>query len=106
MLTLSLMGHTFEVPCQPEEKEKLIDAATMLEEKLEMVAGLRGESKVLMVALNMCYDYLQLKSETTQYCENLDEQLAQRMNEMLETNNSEKNKKSPGGGKLPKEDTE
>ena len=76
------MGHTFEVPCQADEKEKLIDAATMLEEKLEQVSGLKGESKVLMVALNMCYDYLKLKSSTVQYCENLDEQLAQRMNEM------------------------
>lgn len=79
------MGHTFEVPCQPEEKEQLIDAATMLEEKLEQVGGLKGESKVLMVALNMCYDYLNLKSDTVQYCENLDEQLAKRMDELQDS---------------------
>ena len=81
MLTLSIMGHTFDVPCQPEEKERLIDAATMLEEKLEQVSGLKGESKALVVALNMCYDYLKLKDDTVQYCENLDKQLAKRMDE-------------------------
>lgn len=86
MLTLSLMNHTFEVPCKPEEKERLIDAATMLEEKLERVSRLKGESKVLMVALNMCYDYLNLKDDTTQYCEKIDHELAQRMNEIIEKN--------------------
>lgn len=87
MLTLSIMGRTFEVPCQPEEKETLIDAATMLEEKLEQVSGLKEESKALMVGLNMCYDYLKLKSATVQYCENLDKQLAECMNEMYEDEN-------------------
>lgn len=69
------MNHTFQVPCEPEDKEKLIEAATLLEDKLDQVSGLKGESKVLMVALNMCYEYLQLKAETTQYCLQLEDQL-------------------------------
>ncbi|NCN44871.1 MAG: cell division protein ZapA [Piscirickettsiaceae bacterium CG_4_10_14_3_um_filter_44_349] len=75
MLTLSLMNHTFEVPCEPEDREMLIEAATLLEDKLEQAPNLKGESKVLMVALNLCYDYLQLKQDTSQYCLRLDQQL-------------------------------
>ncbi|PLA75470.1 cell division protein ZapA [Hydrogenovibrio sp. SC-1] len=75
MLTLSLMNHTFEVPCAPEDRELLIEAATLLEDKLDQVSNLQGESKVLMVALNLCYDYLQMKQDTTQYCLRLDQQL-------------------------------
>ncbi|PIW57507.1 MAG: cell division protein ZapA, partial [Piscirickettsiaceae bacterium CG12_big_fil_rev_8_21_14_0_65_44_934] len=72
---LSLMNHTFEVPCEPEDREMLIEAATLLEDKLEQAPNLKGESKVLMVALNLCYDYLQLKQDTSQYCLRLDQQL-------------------------------
>lgn len=84
MLTLSLMNHTFEVPCEPEERDRLIEAATMLEDKLEQVTLLKGESKVLMVALNLCYDYLQMKDETNQYCLRLDDQLEDAMNQIAQ----------------------
>ncbi len=80
------MNHTFEVPCEEDEKERLIEAATLLEEKLEQVSGLKGESKVLMVALNICYDYLKIKDDTIQYCERVDDELAQRMEETLKQN--------------------
>lgn len=84
MLTLSLMNHTFEVPCEPEERDRLIEAATILEDKLDQVTTLKGESKVLMVALNLCYDYLQMKDETTQYCLRLDDQLEAAMTQMAQ----------------------
>lgn len=88
MLTLSLMNHTFEVPCEPEDHERLIEAATLLEDKLDQVTSLKGESKVLMVALNLCYDYLQMKQDTTQYCLRLDHQLETAMSQLNE--NAEK----------------
>lgn len=75
MLKLTLMKHTFEIPCEPSEKDQLIEAATLLEDKLEQVKSLQGESKVLMVALNLCFDYLQLKTETQDYYHHLDNQL-------------------------------
>jgi len=75
MLKLTLMKHTFEVPCEPDEKERLIEAATLLEEKLDEVKVLKGESKVLSVALNMCYDYLQMKEDTNHYHQHLDNQI-------------------------------
>ncbi len=78
------MNHTFEVPCEPDDKEKLIEAATLLEDKLDQVSGLKGESKVLMVALNMCYDYVQMKSDTEQYCQRIEAELEQRMNEIVD----------------------
>ncbi|GAB6034438.1 cell division protein ZapA [Galenea microaerophila] len=80
MLTLTLMNHTFEIPCKEEDKPRLIEAATLLEEKLEQMPHLRGESKVLMVALNLCYDYLQMKNETLQYCLHLDQQMEETLN--------------------------
>ena len=75
MLTLTLMNHTFEIPCETHERDKLIEAATLLEDKLDQLPGLKGESKVLMVALNLCFDYLQLKEDTTQYSLRLENQL-------------------------------
>ncbi|WP_321323910.1 cell division protein ZapA [Thiomicrorhabdus sp.] len=75
MLTLTLMNHTFEIPCEAHERDKLIEAATLLEDKLDQLPGLKGESKVLMVALNLCFDYLQLKEDTTQYTLRLEDQL-------------------------------
>ena len=75
MLNLNLMNHTFEIPCEPEEKARLIKAATLLEERLEQAAGLKGESKVLMVALNLAYDHLQMRDETLQYTVHLENQI-------------------------------
>lgn len=75
MLSLTLMNHHFEIPCEENERERLIEAATLLEDKLEQVPGLKGESKALMVALNLCYDYLQLKDDTMQYNLRLEDQI-------------------------------
>lgn len=90
MLTLTLMNHTFEVPCAPEDREQLIEAATLLEDKLDQVTNLQGESKVLMVALNLCYDYLQMKQDTTQYCLRLDQQL-ESIQQQASSNTTESN---------------
>jgi cell division protein ZapA len=76
------MNHTFEIPCEESEKAQLIEAATVLEDKLDQLKGLRGESKVIMVALNLCYDYLQMKNDTLQYCLHLDDQIDQTMQEI------------------------
>jgi cell division protein ZapA len=73
------MNHTFEIPCDAEEKVRLIEAATLLEDKLDQVPGLKGESKILMMALNLCYDYLQLKQDTTQQTHTLEERVEQIM---------------------------
>ncbi|HHS99403.1 MAG TPA: cell division protein ZapA [Thiomicrospira sp.] len=89
MLTLTLMNHTFEIPCEPHERDKLIEAATLLEDKLDQVPGLKGESKVLMVALNLCFDYLQLKEDTTQYSLRLEDQLDNVINQVASDNTTE-----------------
>lgn len=82
MLKLTFMNHQFQVPCKEEDKAQLIEAATLLEEKLDQVQNLKGESKVLMVALNLCFDYLQLKQDTTQYTLRLDDQLEEVMSQI------------------------
>lgn len=75
MLNLTLMNHHFSVPCDDAERDTLIEAATLLEDKLEQVVHLKSEAKVLMVALNLCYDYLQMKRDTLNYCDHLEHQL-------------------------------
>jgi len=75
MLNITLMNHTFEIPCEPEERARLIEAATLIEDRLEQVPGLKGESKALMVALNLAYDHLQMKEETVQYTLHLENQI-------------------------------
>lgn len=75
MLNITLMNHTFEIPCEPEERERLIEAATLIEDRLELASGLRGEGKVLMVALNLAYEHLQMKDETVQYSLHLENQV-------------------------------
>jgi len=69
------MDHNFEIPCDEGDHERLIEAATLLEDKLDQLPELKGEGKVLMVALNLCYDYLQLKEDTTQYTERVEQQI-------------------------------
>lgn len=80
-LTLRLMNHHFEVPCELEEHEKLEQAAMMLNDKLNSVSHLKGEHKVLMVALNICYDYLQMKHDTLAQIQDLETQIDQLIDE-------------------------
>lgn len=89
MLHLTLMNHHFEVPCEDEDRATLIEAATMLEDKLDQVPHLKGENKVLMVALNLCYDYVLLKRDTLQYTDHLEKKLEQLMQQTLEQQNAQ-----------------
>ena len=89
MLTLTLMNHTFEIPCEAEDRERLIEAATLLEDKLDQLPDLKGEGKILMMALNLCYDYLQLRDDTTQYTLRLEDQMDTVMNHVASNNKPE-----------------
>lgn len=83
-LNLTLMNHHFEVPCEDGDREFLIEAATLLEDKLDLVTHLKGEHKILMVALNLCYDYVQMKRDTLQYTDHLEKQLETIMQQLVE----------------------
>lgn len=87
LLKLTLMNHSFQVPCKEADKAQLIEAATLLEDKLEQVQTLKGENKALMVALNVCFDYIQLKQDTAQYTLRLDGQIEEVMNQITQENN-------------------
>lgn len=82
------MNHTFEIPCDADEKIRLVEAATLLEDKLDQVPGLKGESKILMMALNLCYDYLQLKQDTTQHTHTLEDKIEHIMKALATQNQS------------------
>jgi len=89
VLTLTLMNHTFEIPCEEEDRERLIEAATLLEDKLDLLPDLKGEGKILMMALNLCYDYLQIREETTQYSLRLEDQMDTVMGHIASNKDSE-----------------
>lgn len=78
-LQLTLMNHHFEVPCEDEDRADLSYAGELLNEKLNKVPHLRGEHKVLMVALNLCYDLLALKKDSLLYSNHLEKQLEELM---------------------------
>lgn len=92
MLSLTLMNHSFEIPCEESDRERLIEAATLLEDKLDQLPELKGEGKILMVALNLCYDYLQLKDDTTQYTLRLEDQIETVINHVANTSTDEQPK--------------
>ena len=83
-VTLTLLNHHFDVPCTEEDRPILIQAATLLEDKLDQVPHLKGENKVLMVALNLCYDYIRLRQDTLNYSNHLEEQLEALMNAVVQ----------------------
>jgi len=89
VLTLTLMNHTFEIPCEAEDRERLIEAATLLEDKLDQLPDLKGEGKILMMALNLCYDYLHLREDTTQYTLRLEDQMNTVMKHVASNNSTE-----------------
>lgn len=84
MLNLTLMNHHFEFTCTPEEKERLIEAATMIEDRLDTVSHLKGESKALMIAINLAYDILEMKEESLQYTVHLENQIDEAMHELAD----------------------
>ena len=78
MLSLKIMNHAFEIDCGPEDYDSLTKAAELLEEKIdEMPAMMKNERKLLLVALNICYDYLTLKEESLKSSEKIETQLTQ-----------------------------
>jgi cell division protein ZapA len=83
-VTLTLLNHHFDVPCTEEDRPTLIQAATLLEDKLDQVPHLKGENKVLMVALNLCYDYIRLRQDTLNYSNHLEEQLEALMSAVMQ----------------------
>ncbi len=89
MLTLTLMNHNFEIPCEESDQARLIEAATLLEDKLDQLPELKGEGKVLMMALNLCYDYLQLKEDTLQYTDQVEKQLGTVITHVSQSNVSD-----------------
>jgi len=87
-VTITLFNHHFDVPCTDEDRPTLIQAATLLEEKLDQVPHLKGENKVLMVALNLCYDYIRLHQDTLNYSNHMETQIESLMALMMKDNAS------------------
>lgn len=64
MIEINTMGHRFKFQCEDDERERLEAAADMIEQKmLELPKSSRNERSLLMVAINIAYDFLQLKDE-------------------------------------------
>lgn len=87
MVSLTIMNHTFELQCASEEQASLVAAAQTLQAKLnEMPASMPNERKVLLVALNICYDYLTLKDESLKNSEGIEQKINQLLQLLQSTN--------------------
>lgn len=89
MLSLTIMNHAFDIECSPEDHDSLQKAADILNKKInEMPASMKNERKIILVALNICYDYLVLKEESLSNSENIEKQLG-KLIELLQNNHLE-----------------
>lgn len=78
MVNLNLLNHSFDLECPQDEEASLIAASELLKGKLnEMPATMPNERKAILVALNLCYDYLLLKDESLKNSESIEKKLHQ-----------------------------
>ena len=70
MVSVQIMNTEYHLSCLPAEREGLLQAGHYLDQKLQEVREsgkvLNTERMAVMVALNITYDYLKLKTETAQ----------------------------------------
>lgn len=70
MVSVQIMNTEYHLSCLPAEREGLLEAGRYLEQKLQEVRDsgkvLSTERMAVIVALNITYDYLRLKTETAQ----------------------------------------
>ncbi len=76
-LRITLLDNTFHIPVEPEDEDRLIEAATLVDKHLNEARNRSNELKALSVALNLAYDYLLLLEK----CQNN----ARRMDRAMET---------------------
>lgn len=84
---VQLLGREYRVACPPGERDNLIQAAYLLDEKLHKVqaAGIVGLERIaIMTALNLAHELLQSKNPSA----NLDELLAKVNTELAAGKNS------------------
>lgn len=81
-LDITLNNHTFRVPVAPEDEERLIEAATLVDRKLQEAPGRTGELRALTVALNLAYDLLLVKERSRATTRQVDKTLEQVMQQL------------------------
>ena len=68
MIDVTILGNTLQIPCEGEDCQQLRDSIAMLESKLEHIPdNMRNESRLILLAINICYDYLRMKQETLEF---------------------------------------
>lgn len=63
---IKILGITYQISCEPGEREALIESANLLDERLTKMregSRLSLEQASMMVALNFAGDYLKAKRE-------------------------------------------
>jgi len=64
ILDVNLMGRSYRVACAPEERGGLLGAVALVDDKMHEIAEqtkANGERLLVMAALNIAYELLQLK---------------------------------------------
>lgn len=67
-VNLQILGKEYKLSCPPEERDGLLRAAEMLDQRMKALksGGMIGLERIaVMAALNLGYDLLQARSEAT-----------------------------------------
>ncbi|HID00140.1 MAG TPA: cell division protein ZapA [Piscirickettsiaceae bacterium] len=81
-LKITLLNHTFDIPVEPDDEERLIEAATLVDKHLSEARSRSNELKALSVALNLAYDYLLLLEKCTDNAKRVDKAMEEAMQQL------------------------
>ncbi len=81
-LKITLLNNTFEIPVEPEDEARLIEAATLVDKHLSEARSRSNELKALSVALNLAYDYLLLLEKCKDNAQRMDQAMEQAMQQL------------------------
>ena len=76
MINVTILGNSLQIPCEGEDCEQLQKSIALLENKLEHIPdNMRNESRLILLAINLCYDYLRLKNESLEFNQTMESNL-------------------------------
>ncbi|MBT7308492.1 MAG: cell division protein ZapA [Gammaproteobacteria bacterium] len=66
-VSVKVLQKEYKIACPPEQQESLIEAATLVDQKMREIQGQKRSSAqdrvAIMVAINIAYDLIQLQKE-------------------------------------------
>lgn len=78
-ITVTIMGRDFQMVCPPNERQALLDAAQMVDDKMRAVRDggkIVGMDRIaVLVALNLANELMSASGSTEHYAQNVNQQI-------------------------------